>query len=210
MTFRMSRVQAAILALVVAGAIIGYYLVTQPSSANVVTSCGVEGTVVHYHPLLVINTNGAQQHLPYDPGQPADIGYISQPGYTNSKYYCPAGQLHWLHTHDGSGIVHVELPQTVPTNPTLGDFFMIWGEPLSPSQAWTFSGQLHADVYNSDARSSTDYSSNPTSIPLYEPAAGPRGNAYPIPPSLIFNSLYGSGASGGFFSGEIIWLNITT
>ncbi len=208
--FRIPRYQVAIVVLIVAGAAGGYYLVTQPPSASaVVTSCGLEGTVVHYHPLLVINVNAVQTHLPYVSGSPGDIGYIDQPGYTNSKYYCAASGYHWLHTHDGSGIIHVELPQTVSTAPTLGNFFTIWGELLGPTQVWTFPGQVQATMYDSDTRATADYSSNPASMPLYEPAAGPLGNAYPIPQNLIFNGAYGSGASNGFFSGEIIWLNVT-
>ena len=198
-----------IVVLITAGVVGGYYLVNQQTRYNVVTWCGVEGTAIHYHPLLVINYNGVQQHLPWDPAQSADIGYLNQAGFTNPKYYCPAGELHLLHTHDGSGIIHVELPRAVSGTPTLGDFFTIWGEPLSAGQVWMFSGQLQATMYNSDSRSSADYSSGPAGLPLYESAAGPQGNAYPIPLAYIFNGAYGTGASSGFYSGEIIWLNVT-
>lgn len=211
--FRIRRYHIAIMVLIVVGGVGGYYVLSQPSNSSIVTHCGVEGTVVHYHPLLVINVfnpSSVQQPLPYDSTQSADIGFLNRPGFTNPKYYCPADQLHWLHTHDGSGIIHVELPQVVSSPPTLGDFFTIWGEPLGPSQVWTFVGAVQATVYNSDTHVTTHYSSDPASIPLYEPAAGPRGNAYAIPQSLIFNGAYGSGASSGGFSGEIIWLNITS
>ena len=207
---RLRRLHVLIIVLIVAASAGGYYVLSQPPGAsNIVASCGLEGTVVHYHPLLVINDHGVQKPLPYASGQPGDVGYIDQPGYTNPKYYCPAGQYHWLHTHDGSGIIHLELPQTVSTTPTLGDFFTIWGEPLGPSQVWNVLGQVHATMYNSDTQTSTDFSSNPAGMPLYEPLAGPQGNAYLIPQSLIFNGAYGSGASSGRFSGEIIWLNVT-
>jgi hypothetical protein len=176
---------------------------------DVVSYCGVEGSVEHYHPLLVINDNGVQENLSYAPGAGADIGGIDSPGFTNPAYYCPSGQLHVLHTHDGSGIIHVELPVILNPAPTLGDFFSIWGEPLSPSAVWRFTGQLTATMYNSDTHSYADYSSSPASIPLYEPAGGPTSNEYPIPLSLIFNSQYGDGQSGGAFSGEVIWLNVT-
>ncbi|HEX9340724.1 MAG TPA: hypothetical protein VF992_06080 [Thermoplasmata archaeon] len=206
---RLRKYQVAILALVVVGGVGGYYLISQPSGSNIVSACGLEGTVVHYHPLLVINHNGVQQPLPYDGTQSADIGYLNRPGFTNPKYYCAVGQIHWLHTHDGSGVIHVELPQTVSAQPTLGNFFEIWGEPLNPTTVWTFSGQVQAAMYNSDTGSSADFSSNPGSIPVYQPRAGPQGNEYAIPANLIFNGAYGSGASSGFFSGEIIWLNVT-
>lgn len=208
--FRIPKYQVAIVVLIVAGAAGGYYLISQPPSASaIVTSCGLEGTTVHYHPLLVINVNGVQTHLPRDTTQPGDIGYIAQQGYTNPRYFCPAGDYHWLHTHDGSGIIHVELPQLVSTAPTLGDFFTIWGEPVGPTGIWIYPGQVKATMYDSDTHASTDFSSSPASIPLYEPVAGPLGNAYPIPPNLIFNGAYGSGVSGGYYSGEIVWLNVT-
>lgn len=198
--------QVALVALVVLGGVGAYYLTTRPSGFDVVTSCGAEGTVEHYHALLVINDHGVQKPLPNANGW--TVGITNQPGYTNPQYYCTTG-LHVLHMHDGSGIIHVELPQLVSPDPTLGAFFTIWGEPLSPSQVWTVTGQVQATVYNSDARSSTDYSSSPGSIPLYVPVAGPHGNAYPIPQNLIFGGTFGTGASSGFYSGEIIWLNIT-
>ena len=37
--------------------------------------------------------------------------------------------LYWLHTHDSSGMIHIEAPHRIA--PTLGNFFDIWGEPLS-------------------------------------------------------------------------------
>ena len=36
--------------------------------------------------------------------------------------------FYWLHTHDASGIIHVESPDERPY--TLGNFFDIWGQPL--------------------------------------------------------------------------------
>src|SRR5215471_11468226 len=35
--------------------------------------------------------------------------------------------LYWLHTHDGTGVVHIEAPQTAAL--TLQDFLDIWGQP---------------------------------------------------------------------------------
>src|SRR5207244_11752337 len=110
-----------ILALVVGAGAGGYYVLSQrPGASNILAFCGAEVTVVHYHPLLVINDHGVQKPLPWDSSKSADIGAINDPLYTNPKYYCPAGQLHLIHTHDGSGIIQVELPQLM--NPTLGSF----------------------------------------------------------------------------------------
>ena len=209
-TQRSFQIAVAVVVLLAVGYFgLPYILGTHSGAQNMVTYCGLEGTIEHYHPLLIINDNGVQQHLPYDPSAGADIGGLNQPGYTNPSYYCPAGQLHVLHTHDGSGVIHVELPFAPPKAPTLGEFFEIWGEPLSPAAVWTFSGHVTAQVYNADARSVADFSSNPTSIPLNPPLAGANANPYPLPESLIFNGQYGNGQSGGYFSGEVIWLNVT-
>ena len=40
--------------------------------------------------------------------------------------------LYWLHTHDTSGVLHVEAPRVI--RPTLGNFFDVWGAPLSSTR----------------------------------------------------------------------------
>ena len=171
---------------------VAYVFKPGPTSYNVVMDCGAEGTAAHYHPLLVINVNGARQSVP------ADIGVTNTPDLTNPSYYCTSG-LHMLHTHETTGIIHVELPFVPPPTPTLGDFFTIWGQYLNSGQVWRYSGSVHAEMYNMDAGTSTDYSTSPGSIPLYVPPAGPTSNPHAVP------SWLGSGS----FSGEIIWLNVT-
>jgi hypothetical protein len=44
--------------------------------------------------------------------------------------------LYWLHTHDASGIIHIEAPH--PIAPTLKTFFDIWGQSLSRHLAWQY------------------------------------------------------------------------
>jgi hypothetical protein len=44
--------------------------------------------------------------------------------------------LFWLHTHDDSGIIHIEAPHRI--TPTLGQFFDIWGQPLSRTHVARF------------------------------------------------------------------------
>jgi hypothetical protein len=171
-----------------------------PSNFNVVTYCGGEGTVEHYHTLLVINVGGIQKEVP------ADIGLNA--AETNPSYQCVSGG-HALHTHDGSGIIHAELPVVPSKSPTLGDFFTIWGQPLSPSVVWSYTGTVTTTVYNSATHATTDYSSNPAGVPLNPSPQGPTANPYPIPQSLIWNGAYGDGASGGYYTGEIVWLNVT-
>jgi hypothetical protein len=41
-------------------------------------------------------------------------------------------QICWLHTHDTSGIIHIEAGDNRPF--TLGDFFALWGQRLSETE----------------------------------------------------------------------------
>ncbi len=202
----------AVLVAAVVGGVFYYFTYYNPPSSSTyyVTSCGA-GNAEHYHVLLVINVNGVQRPLPYVPGQGGNegLGIGAAPQFTNPQYQCPNGELHFMHTHDGSGILHVELPTLRSAHPTLGDFFQIWGVPLSSTQVWTFAGHVTAQVTYQWGASPADYSSNPGAIPLPANPGGPLANPYPIPQSLIFNGQYGGGASAGTFAGEIIWLNLS-
>ena len=44
----------------------------------------------------------------------------------------PGECIYWLHTHDNEGLIHIEAPRE--DNYTLGQFFAIWDQPLSPTQ----------------------------------------------------------------------------
>jgi hypothetical protein len=83
--------------------------------------CDASGQVAyHVHAHLTFVSDGT--HLAYPPAQ---IG-IDYP------HLC----LYWVHTHDATGIIHVEAPHRIL--PTLGQFFDIWGQPLSQHHAWKY------------------------------------------------------------------------
>lgn len=71
-----------------------------------------EGTVLHTHQHIDIFINGQQITLP------ANIGIDDAKGFISP-----------IHTHDGTGIIHVESP--VSEKFYLGQFFDIWGVRLS-------------------------------------------------------------------------------
>jgi hypothetical protein len=75
----------------------------------------------HIHAQLRIYVNGLLRPLP------ADIGIDSAKGIESS-----------MHTHDGSGIIHMEAPHPYPY--TLGDFFSVWGVKLGPAQVGGLKG----------------------------------------------------------------------
>jgi hypothetical protein len=64
----------------------------------------------------------------------------------------------WLHTHDESGIIHIESP--VMRTFTLGNFFDIWGFPLSSTQVGPAAGSVTAFV------GGTLFTGDPRTIPL--------------------------------------------
>ena len=75
-----------------------------------------EGAVFHIHQHLALYDHGRQVAIPEDVGRPV------------------AGAcLYWLHTHTPDGIIHIEAP--VFRSFTLGNFFDVWGHPLSRSAA---------------------------------------------------------------------------
>lgn len=75
----------------------------------------------HIHALLRIYINGLLAPLP------AEIGLDSAKGIESS-----------MHTHDGTGIIHMEAPH--PFTYTLGDFFSVWGVKLGPAQVGGLKG----------------------------------------------------------------------
>ena len=80
-------------------------------------SCdAMEGAILHIHQHLVVFDHGKQIAIPPNVGQ-------------HPARRC----LYWVHTHTPDGIVHIESP--TKRTFTLGDFFMIWGQPLTKTQA---------------------------------------------------------------------------
>jgi hypothetical protein len=73
----------------------------------------MEGNAFHVHAKLAIFINGKNHTVP------------ALIGITN---YC----FYWLHTHDQSGIIHIESPSH--RNFTLGNFFDIWKQKLNNNQ----------------------------------------------------------------------------
>jgi hypothetical protein len=76
----------------------------------------MEGSRVHIHQHLVILDHGKPLTIPNNVGRPL----IRQ---------C----LYWVHTHTPDGIIHIESPTTRTFS--LGDFFTIWGQPLTATEA---------------------------------------------------------------------------
>jgi len=96
-----------------------------------------EQVVYHIHAHLAVYVNGQQRVLPEGIG-------ITQPRVEvttdEGPYVDHGGCFYWMHTHTNDGIIHIESPtQTVYT---LGQFFDIWGQPLTSSQVGPATGSV--------------------------------------------------------------------
>lgn len=104
----MRLIAAALLAIVLASCV--HYDPPVPTPASKVPCEPTEVFVRHDHAHLTIVVRGAVRAVP------AFIGIT-------------ATSICWLHTHDTSGIIHIEAGDDRQL--TLGDFFGVWGQPLS-------------------------------------------------------------------------------
>lgn len=81
---------------------------------------GTEGTALHIHIHLDIFVHGHRVAVPAEIGIP------------------PSGGITPLHTHDTTGVIHVESPDAHATY-TLGQFFDIWGVKLTTTSIGGYS-----------------------------------------------------------------------
>lgn len=132
------------------------------STVDGIGCIGHETLAVHYHADLQIYVNGQAQTIP------AGMGIVApdDPQYgphltTNGATVC----LYSLHTHDSTGVIHIESPDNRPY--TLGQLFDIWGQPLSRTQVEQHmvdsSHKLVVDIFDANGRL-TVYTSDPRNI----------------------------------------------
>lgn len=110
-----------------------------------------EQVLFHIHAHLAMYVNGKQKLLPYG------VGVV--PPYQlqadgNSSFVAGGSKFYWLHTHDETGVIHIESP--VRRTFTLGNFFDIWHQPLSGNQVGPAKGPVTVFVdgqkYTGDVR----------------------------------------------------------
>jgi hypothetical protein len=94
-----------------------------------------EQVAYHIHAHLAIYVSGSRQVVP------AGIG-IPGPQQVVDGFVEGGKCLYWLHTHDTTGVIHVESP--VERVYTLGQFFDIWGRPLSGTRVGHATGPVTA------------------------------------------------------------------
>lgn len=97
----------------------------------------------HIHALLSIYQDGTRLALPTSIGRNSHCDYE-------------------MHTHDGSGVMHIET--NVTKTFTLGQFFALWGQPLSAASVAGLPGK--PTFYVIDNEKVTRYSADPSAITL--------------------------------------------
>lgn len=149
-----------------------------PSGGNGQPVDGIEGSsremlAVHIHAHLSIFDHGRQIAVPYA------IGFV-RPFRVENGFVDAARGIYWLHTHDATGIIHVESPDPRPY--TLGNFFDIWGRPLTTTNVAGIEGPVHAYV---DGK---PYTGNPRDIVLRAHAQITLEVGTPLvtPPTYVF------------------------
>lgn len=138
--------------------------------------CGTqEYATLHVHTHLAIFYNGKQMQVP------SFIGFAPN---------LAGGCLYWLHTHDASGIIHVEAPDLSPGSGapynyfSLGMFFDIWGQSLDRNNIAGFAGPVTAYVngakYDGDLRSIPLRAHQQIVLEVGTPAVPPPNYAFPL------------------------------
>ncbi|MEO6209742.1 MAG: hypothetical protein ABIQ10_06400 [Gemmatimonadaceae bacterium] len=99
-------------------------------------ACDGSVPVQHIHVHLTLIANGVQRAIP--------LGIGAKQGEVISNFVVDAHCYYWVHTHDASGIIHIESPNAAQLH--VGELFAIWGQPLSRSNVGGFAGAVTAYV----------------------------------------------------------------
>lgn len=151
----------------------------------------------HVHAFIGIVADGSLVSVPDGMG-------MKNPGNDSGGVTSTASCFYYLHTHDATGILHIEDPSRVARSATLhnfGQFLDIWGQPLSTNGLGPLAGSVK--IYTSGPRyrgqgpqtvsSSTysQYTGDAHRIPLYGHEViwieiGPTFVAPQSLPSIVF------------------------
>lgn len=122
----------------------------------------------HVHFFLGVLVNGVQYAIPDTIGMHVPATEVN--GFTSG-----ANCVYQIHTHDASGMIHVEAGGSVPLNDpvfNLGDLFDIWGQSISSTGFANFTGPVHVFYATTPLRSAYSgtykpYTGNPRAIQFY-------------------------------------------
>jgi len=106
------------------------------SSVDGISCQPSEQLVYHIHARLTVFVNGRPKRIPAGAGFADPQVQQSAAGPVVGEGTCVA----WLHTHATDGIIHIESPEERLF--TLGNFFAVWGQPLSRTQVGPAKGRV--------------------------------------------------------------------
>ena len=106
-----------------------------------ISSAPSEQLAFHVHSHLAIYVNGVEKNVPYGIGIVPPLTLDNSGG---SPFATGGKAIYWLHTHDETGIIHMEAPKQITF--TLKNFFDIWGQPISATQVGPAKGSVIAYV----------------------------------------------------------------
>jgi hypothetical protein len=95
-----------------------------------------EQVAYHVHTHLSIFVNGQLRPMPAGIGIVLPNAQQTPQGPFDSATQC----FYWLHVHAQDGVIHIESPTTRAY--TLGQFFDLWGQPLTTTQVATVTGPI--------------------------------------------------------------------
>jgi hypothetical protein len=131
----------------------------------------------HHHVHVSLFNNGVQIAIPRGIG-------MKDPDSNNFIYHQTC--LYFLHTHDETGIIHME-PKVGNGSFTLGNVFDVWGEPLTTTNVAGFTGPqliiVNGQTYTGDPRLIQLAPFMQITIEMGTPLPGP-------PPTYLFPAGY--------------------
>jgi hypothetical protein len=131
-----------------------------------------EQVVYHIHSHLSVYVNGTLRPIPGGIGIVAPVPQQTAEG----PFYGASTCYYWLHVHAQDGVIHIESPSVRAY--TLGQFFAIWGQPLSAVRVGTAAGHLTVFVdgrrYHGDPAGITLGSHEDIQIDVGSPTVPPK------------------------------------
>ncbi|MGZ3498295.1 MAG: hypothetical protein ACXWNK_09610 [Vulcanimicrobiaceae bacterium] len=147
----------------------------------------------HVHAFLGILVNGKELALPDGIG-------MKNPGADVNGYVNSASCFYYIHTHDASGMLHIESPSTALKSAslyTLGNAFSIWGISVTARNVGPYTGTVRTYVATVPlkqliASNYTVFSGDPHTIKLYSHEAIwlEVGPTFVTPPPVRFYTEY--------------------
>ena len=123
---------------------------------------GNMGSGYHVHAFVGVYSNGVWEALPQAIGMEAPVEPTKSGSTSDTEEVQTAQCFYKIHTHDYSGIVHIEdpsQPQNMNVNQsyaTLQSLFDHWGEPIGATTLATFSGPVSIYVGYSTTKDSSN------------------------------------------------------